>query len=341
MMDELRILVPLMDDLGGILRLEGPSGQTYPVLCEPGADSAVSSFTDVLRRRLTGGPAARALRMERQSRLAAVNGAGGSSGQNVSGDSPSNTLPGALGPAFLLLSDREGGFARAGFWLDANGERTFVPSGYVEMVVDEDSVEDDDTVSTFCHEIGHVIIRNLVPGFADRPSPSTKMHMSMSVTDYQTAFDEGFAEHFQTVVADQIGSAAPHQVGVVPQVRGLWHSGIDAHMRVHGVRGNLCVHGKAIPTCIDECADPYELYLDSETSILFDRDTLKTGQQMMACGGVIATLFYRMINDERLAGADPDIDLKIIAAIGAMRRRAEPTVSMMEEARQFSEYMRE
>ena len=251
MMDELRILVPLMDDLGGILHLEGPSGQTYPVLCEPGADSAVSSFTDVLRRRLTGGPAARALRMERQSRLAAVNGAGGSSGQNVSGDSPSNTLPGALGPAFLLLSDREGGFARAGFWLDANGERTFVPSEYVEMVVDKDSVEDDDTVSTFCHEIGHVIIRNLVPGFADRPSPSTKMHMSMSVTDYQTAFDEGFAEHFQTVVADQIGSAAPHQVDLVAQVRGLWHSGIDAHKRVHGVRGNLYIHGKAIPTCMD------------------------------------------------------------------------------------------
>jgi len=286
MMDELRILVPLMDDLGGILHLEGPSGQTYPVLCEPGADSAVSSFTDVLRRRLTGGPAARALRMERQSRLAAVNGAGGSSGQNVSGDSPSNTLPGALGPAFLLLSDREG-------------------------------------------------------GFADRPSPSTKMHMSMSVTDYQTAFDEGFAEHFQTVVADQIGSAAPHQVDLVAQVRGLWHSGIDAHMRVHGVRGNLCVHGKAIPTCIDECSDPYELYLDSETSILFDHGTLKTGQQMMACEGVIATPFYRMINDEHLAGAGPDIDLKIIAAIGAMRRRAEPTVPMMEEARQFSEYMRE
>jgi len=130
-------------------------------------------------------------------------------------------------------------------------------------------------------------------------------------------------------------------MNLVEQVRGLWHSGIDTFMRVHGVRENLYVHGKAIPTRINECSDAYELYLDSETSILFDRDTLKTGQQMMACGGVIATLFYRMINDEHLAGADPDIDLKIIAAIGAMLRRAEPTVSMMEEARQFSEYMRE
>lgn len=79
------------------------------------------------------------------------------------------------------------------------------------MIVDKSSVEDDDIVSTFCHEIGHVIMRNLVPGFADRPSPSTKTHMSMVVTDYQTAFDEGFVEHFQAVVADQIECAAPHR----------------------------------------------------------------------------------------------------------------------------------
>ncbi len=307
------------------------------MLREPGADSALSGVIGVLKRRLTNGPAARALKMERQSRLAAVNGAGGSSGPGISGDSPSNTLPGALGPAFLLLSDREGGFARAGFWLDANGERTFVPSGYVEMVVDEDSVEDNDIVSTFCHEIGHVIMRNLVPGFADRPSPSTKMHMSMTVTDYQTAFDEGFAEHFQAVVADQIDSAPPHQVGLVAQVRGLWHSGIDAHMRVHGVRENLYVHGRAIPTHMDECTDAYELYLDSETSILFDRDTLKPGQQMMACEGVIATLFYRMINNERLAGAGLDVGFKIIAAIAEIGRRAEPKVSVMEYADRYIE----
>ena len=285
-MDELRILVPLTDDAGGILHQEGPFDRAYPVLREPAADSALSSIVDALKRKLTTGPAVRALRMERQSRLAAVNGAGGSSAPNVSGDSPSNTLPGALGPAFLLLSDREG-------------------------------------------------------GFADRPSPSTKMHMSMTVTDYQTAFDEGFAEHFQTVVADQIESAAPQRKGLVAQVRGLWHSGIDAHMRVHGVRENLYIHGKAIPTFMDECADAYELYLDSETSILFDRDTPKAGQQMMACGGVIATLFYRMINDERLAGPGLGIDLKIIAAIGAMGRQAKPTVSMMEKARQFGGYIRE
>lgn len=95
MMDELRILVPLMDDVGGILHLEGPSGQTYPVLREPGADSPLSSVIDVLKRRLTSGPAARALRMERQSRLAVRSDAGGSSGPSDSGNSRSSILPGA------------------------------------------------------------------------------------------------------------------------------------------------------------------------------------------------------------------------------------------------------
>ncbi len=338
-MDELRILVPLTDDAGGILHQQGPSDRAYPVLREPVADSAVGRIVDALKRKLTTGPAARALRMERQSRLATLSGADepGRPDASVGSGSGSGTLPSLVGPAFLLLSSREGGFARVGFWLDTDGERTFVPSGYVEMVVDEASVEDNGIVSTFCHEMGHVIIRNLVPSFADRPSPSTKMHMSMTVTDYQTAFDEGFAEHFQTVVADQIESATPQRAGLVAQVRGLWHSGIDAHMRVHGVRENLYIHGKTTPTCMDECADAYELYLDSETSILFDHETLKTGQQMMACEGVIATLLYRMTNDKRLAGRSLDIDLKIIAAIGAMGRQAEPTVSMMEFVDRYME----
>lgn len=58
---------------------------------------------------------------------------------------------------------------------------------------------------------------------------------------------------------------------------------------------------------------------------------------MMAYEGVIATLFYRMISDERLAGAGLDIDLKIIAATGPMARQAEPTVSMMESADRYME----
>ena len=311
-MDELRILVPLTDDAGGILHQEGPFDRACPVLREPIADSALSSIADALKRRLTTGPAARALRMERQSRLMALSGADEPGRPDVSGGSSSSsgTLPSPDGPAFLLLSSREGGFARIGFWLDIDGERTFVPSGYVEMVVDEASVEDDNIVSTFCHEMGHVIIRNLVPGFA---------------------------EHLQTVAADRIEYAPPRQISLTKQIQGLWHSGIDTFMRVHGVRENLYVHGKAIPTRINECSDAYELYLDSETSVLFDRDTLKTGQQMMACEGVIAALFYRMIHDERLTGPGLDVDLKIIAAMGAMGRQAESTVSMMEFVDRYME----
>ncbi len=74
-MNELRILVPVVDDVGGIRHQEGPSGRVYPVLCEPGVDSSLSSLIDVLKHRLTTGPAARALRMERQSRLATLSGA--------------------------------------------------------------------------------------------------------------------------------------------------------------------------------------------------------------------------------------------------------------------------
>jgi hypothetical protein len=47
-------------------------------------------------------------------------------------------------------------------------------------------------------------------------------------------------------------------------------------------------------------ADRYRLYLDSETSTAFLDDELRNGQQMMASEGVIATLFYRSVNDTAL-----------------------------------------
>jgi hypothetical protein len=58
---------------------------------------------------LTRGPEARTLMLEKQNRLTA------------SGNSD--------GHAYLLISNREGGFAIVGFWLDDAEQRIFIPWG--------------------------------------------------------------------------------------------------------------------------------------------------------------------------------------------------------------------
>jgi hypothetical protein len=180
-----------------------------------------------------------------------------------------------------------------GFWPDEDARRTFVPWGYVEVTTDDAKPavggNSLDFVATFCHKIGHVIIRNLIPGFADRPAPSTKMHMSMAVTDCQTAFGEEYAVHFRTVVQDKVHreasatSGRPGQASLARQLTKPRHNSIALSRRTHGVLRNLCIYERAQPADVFDSLHPYELYLDSETHTRFNRDALKSGQRMLAC----------------------------------------------------------
>jgi hypothetical protein len=81
----------------------------------------------------------------------------------------------------------------------------------------------------------------------------------------------------------------------------LWLSRLDQQLRTDGVKRNLFIHRKALPAAALQLdPDRYQLYLDSETSVDFLSDELKNAQEMMASEGVIATLFYRFVNDDRL-----------------------------------------
>jgi hypothetical protein len=81
----------------------------------------------------------------------------------------------------------------------------------------------------------------------------------------------------------------------------LWLSRLDQQLRTDGVKRNLFIHRKALPAmALQPDPDRYQLYLDSETSVDFLSDELKNAQEMMACEGVIATLFYRLAKDDRL-----------------------------------------
>ncbi|MBI3950458.1 MAG: helix-hairpin-helix domain-containing protein [Acidobacteria bacterium] len=287
------VVVPVTDAKGQTQQATAPDGQSYPVFKAAEDSPLVRRITDILTTTF----AHQALKLDRYARnllmweLAEQGREGTDQYQRLTE------------PMYLLLSNEEGGFARFGFWLqDQRGARRLVLASYVDLVVDEGSLERGNFEEIFPHELGHTILRALVGEIAD--GPSRKMHMSMTVTDYPTAFDEGYAEHFQPLVRDATKNAYLLQLmrGATPtDLSAVWHSRIDQQLRTEGVKRNLFIYQKALPaSALEPNPDRYQLYLDSETSAAFLIDSFKNAQQMMACEGVIATLCYRLVNDERL-----------------------------------------
>ena len=189
-------------------------------------------------------------------------------------------------PTWLYLAVEDGGFARMGFWLrDQQGER-FVPDAFVDLVVDSDTVANGGFEEIFAHEMGHVFLRRLFPslpfGYSRTP------HSSFAVTDYPTAFDEGFATHFQALVRRLTHNAALRDEDLGLTSRPLvpyWLSNLDRSARIDGVRRNWFVQLQA----------PQGSAASTERSTLFDIERLKNGNQMLASEGVVATLFYRWL----------------------------------------------
>ena len=194
-------------------------------------------------------------------------------------------------PTFLLVSAEEGGFARRGFWLMRGaGDPEWHADPYVNLAVDADSLEDGSFEEIFAHEAGHVLLRRLLPGL---PAGYARVpHSSLAVTDYPTAFDEGFAIHFQALAREltrnprlRLEDAGFAAKPFIP----YWKDALDRTLRIRGVRDNLFVQ-RQLPW------PAHPLAASPDATPLFDPGELKNGQQMMASEGVIATLFYHLLD---------------------------------------------
>jgi len=110
-----------------------------------------------------------------------------------------------LEPPRLAISNRQGCFGVMGYVLDSNGIKVLKPiSGYVDLHKQMFSNEYSHLQSItqlFPHEMGHVIQMYLCTDLKNfEPiSNSPNIHYFNIVTSYNTAFSEGFAEHFENV----------------------------------------------------------------------------------------------------------------------------------------------
>ncbi len=279
------IVYPALDADHNVLTAAAPDGHSYPVF----QTAPPSKLVADVRKELETSFAQEVLRLDRYARNLMI----------ATATEASRSNDGWLtAPMYFLMSTEEGGFARFGFWLqDNSGKRKLILAGYVDMVVGDDCSQGC-IEEIFSHELGHLILQTLAGDFHE--GPSRKMHQSMTVTDYPTAFDEGFAEHFQPLARDSHTTKLPSDT-VATDFDLFWVSAADGELRTDGVKRNLFIHRKPLPEIAFQSEpDLYRLFVDAETSTAFMPTELKNGQQMMASEGVISTLFYRMVNDEQL-----------------------------------------
>lgn len=204
------------------------------------------------------------------------------------------------GPNVLLLSTNEGGFARHGLTLIAEDQSNDFPDlNYVDLVVSEEGLNRG-ALDIFSHELGHAMMHNLWENLGEGANNfmSPKMHVSMGVTDFITALNEGFGIHFQRLTNEQIGlyqTLSEEKFKKNDNTAALWHSSVDEALRLNGVLDNRYIHQKLLPRGVDISAlSTEERILLYHTSPLFDPTRLKNAQQMLSCEGVVAALFYKM-----------------------------------------------
>ncbi len=203
-------------------------------------------------------------------------------------DEQAQRIAGAREPAptYLLRSQQEGGFARRGFWLgDANSNLSWHTDPFVDLVVDKQGIDDGTFEEMFAHELGHVLLRRLIPRLPNGVSRTA--HSSLAITDYPTAFDEGFAIHFQGLARHLTQNTKLKAIDKGLDFKPFlpyWQSNVDRALRLRGMRDNLFVQRQL----------PANLLVGDATS-LFDLTHFKNGQQMLASEGVIATLFYHLL----------------------------------------------
>lgn len=108
-------------------------------------------------------------------------------------------------PAYLGVTHQQGGFARKGFYLqEPDGTYSDETSAhYVDLTASNITAlpgQLESITQLYPHELAHILLEMLSSsGSAEMNSFNVNMHYFSIITDYNTAFNEGFAEHIENV----------------------------------------------------------------------------------------------------------------------------------------------
>jgi hypothetical protein len=308
--DSFNLLEPVRDGAGHALEQKAPDGRLVPV-----TRPYLGKFESRLRLVLKAGAPALLPAIDAQARRASRH---------------RMNCP-ILGKGInVYLSDEDGGFARKDLYVEtAPGHRVFCPDYFIDITLDDASLEDGTFEEVLAHEYGHVLLRRLLGPIP--PTPSRQAHSVLTVTDPITAFDEGFGIQMQPLAARlsaTSGFRARVEGRAKPSAADFWLSRRETWLRETAVPHNDFVFESALP---GNDSDSYARWLDSNTSLPTDLCHLKSGNTMMASEGVAAAFLYRLLS----TGADERVEehryaqlVTVLARIGQWPERA-PLVTLV------------
>jgi DNA uptake protein ComE-like DNA-binding protein len=222
-------------------------------------------------------------------------------------------------PAYLLLSTKQGGFARYGFWL---GNEKKADAAYIDVHRDwEISGRFGAIDQIFPHELGHAIFHLLGIDPPDT-SGANQIHAVAVRTDRFTAFNEGFAEHFQVMAVDHSGAAPATRAladardldlaaqrhlaayrselsaPIAPATRmrigfPLWYSNDERVLRYFAVKRNEFVREPRIPEDLLTRRDRFDAYLLENTLPGDEKGAIKSVGRLIASEGALSAFFHR------------------------------------------------
>lgn len=115
-----------------------------------------------------------------------------------------NTRGKAMEPAYLALTQNQGGLAKQGFVLKNGDEHIKKDQSFyvdiIESVGEKDYASLMSITQLYPHELGHIFYRLLSSNDTiEESSKNLNIHFFSMMTDYQIAFNEGFAEHMENI----------------------------------------------------------------------------------------------------------------------------------------------
>jgi hypothetical protein len=226
-------------------------------------------------------------------------------------------------PAYLVLSNQQGGFPRFGFvrdgvakpgvgWVDLHRSSTLSGRfGALDQI--------------FPHELMHVIVRQLAG--APRPGGSHQVHAIGVRTDAVTAFQEGLAEAIQILAIDDPDAAsataalrensatrdrAERQLDAYARDLArrwspiqssrlrflLWFGQVEQVLRYHAVKANRFAYEPEMPASL--VAHPYDAYLFRSVVPGQSGVAPKSAAAVLATDGGVAHLCWRLLTDAAL-----------------------------------------
>jgi hypothetical protein len=272
----------------------------------------------------------------------------------------------APAPAYLVLSDRQGGFPRFGFYL-ADEKKADV--GWVDLhrsskVSGRFGAMDQ----IFPHELLHVIVHQLAG--PQRESGGNQVHAVGVRTDPVNAFNEGFAEHAQILAVDDADAVedtralpgraeararADREVAAYARDLArtwwpvqpsrmrflLWFSQAEQVQRYHAVKANLFARMPAIPEALMVRQDVYPAYLYQSVVPGSPDGAPKPASVVLSTDGGVAHMFWRLATDQALQQRYRDDGF--YASFGTSRQQVSPfenlylkLFAMLHEGRPFT-----